>query len=136
MKTFVLDSESLKKGWGAEDQYWFSITAFNVIDISESAHIDRPSDISETEFMFSLGYIPYFRVNRLELAKAFTETIENKKLKASMDKIEDKQYIETFWKYYNVYPETFEKYEQFQNDYLLKKAERWCTENGIEYVVK
>lgn len=136
MKTFELDEKSLKAGWGAEEQYWFSINNYNVIDISESAHIDRPSDISETEFMLSLGYIPYFCVNRMELAKAYVATIDNKKLKAAMDKIEDSKYIDAFWKYYNAYPSDFSDYENFQHEYLLRKAERWCRENGIDYVIK
>lgn len=136
MKTFAIDEETLQKGWGDEGQYWFSLNDYTVKEHSVFAHYDRPHEMTEEAFMLTLGYIPYFRVKRLELAKAYVETISNQKLKGALSQIENESYIEVFWKYYNAYPEVFAGYEAFQNDYLKNKALQWCADNGIAYEVK
>lgn len=136
MDAFILDEEALKKGWGAENQYWFSLKNYKIKFHYEFAEIDRPEDMSETQFMLSLGYIPYFRVSRIELAKAYIEAVGSKKLKEKLNCIEDdSEYIETFWKYFNAYPHLSDGYEEFQNNYLIKKAIDWCTDNGIDFKV-
>ena len=131
---FVLNAEALQKGWGADGQYWFSLKNYRVRNHYEFADNDRPEDVSETQFMLSMGYIPYFRVSRIELAKAYIDAIGSIKLKEKMAAIDDEaEYIETFWKCYNVYPHLSEGYEEFQNNYLIKKAIDWCDENHISY---
>ena len=136
MDAFILDEESLKKGWGAENQYWFSMKNYQVKYHYEFAEYDRPEDLSETQFMLSLGYIPYFRVSRIELAKAYIEAVGSKKLKEKLNAITDeKEYIEAFWKYFNAYPHLSDGYEEFQNNYLIKKAIDWCTDNDINFKV-
>ena len=137
MKTFVIDEETLQKGWGAEGQYWFSLNDYSVKEHSAFAHYDRPHEMTEEAFMLSLGYIPYFRVSHIELAKAYINAVGSHKLKAKLDAVsDDKEYIEAFWKYYNAYPHLSEGYEEFQNNYLLKKAIDWCDDNRIPFVVK
>ena len=136
MKTLQLDEETLQKGWGADGQYWFSLNDYVIKDITASAHLERPENMTEEAFLLSLGYIPYFRVKRVEMKKAFVETLSNKKLKEAMSKIEEEDFVEAFWKYYKAYPESFAQYETFQNEYLLQKAEAWCKKNGIRYTVK
>ena len=137
MNPFILDENSLKKGWGDEEQYWFSLDSYEIINHYEFAEHDRPEDMDEHEFMRSMGYIPYFRVSRIELAKAYIEAVASDKLKAKLDAVEnDGDYIESFWKYFNAYPHLSEGYEEFQNNYLIKKAINWCDKNDIEFVVK
>ncbi len=137
MEPYILDEDALKKGWGDEGQYWFSLANYSVINHYEFADHERPDEMSESEFMLSVKCIPYFRVSRIELAKAYIEAVGSDKLKAKLNAIgNEHDYIEAFWKYFNAYPHLSEGYEEFQNNYLIKKAINWCDENNIEYVVK
>ncbi len=136
MKKFILDEEALKKGWGDDSQYWFSLTTYTIKNHYDFADNERPDNMSETEFMLSMKCIPYFRVSRIELAKAYIEAVASDKLKAKLNVIDDdKDYIEAFWKYFNAYPHLSEGYEEFQNNYLIKKAINWCDENSINFEV-
>ncbi|MCR5207121.1 MAG: hypothetical protein K6C14_01430 [Eubacterium sp.] len=132
---FLLDKENLQKGWGAEGQYWFSYRSFVVRDITHFADIDRPENMSESEFLLSLGYIPYFRVSRIELAKAYINAVGSRKLKEKLAAVPDEDYIETFWKYFNAYKHLSEGFEEFQNNYLIKKGIDWCEDNAINFRV-
>ena len=137
MKELILDEETLKKGWGDEGQYWLSLDTYKIKNHYEYADHERPEDMSETQFMLSMNCIPYFRVGRTELAKAYIEAVGSEKLKNKLNAVsDDKEYIEAFWKYFNAYPHLSEGYEEFQNNYLIKKAINWCDENGINFVVK
>ena len=137
MDAFVLDDESLKKGWGDDGQYWFSLDTYTIKNHYDFADNERPEDMSESEFMLSMHCIPYFRVSRVELAKAYIDAVASDKLKkqfASVD--DDEQYVEMFWKCFKAYKHLSDGYEDFQNQYLIKKAIDWCDENEIEYVLK
>ena len=136
MKQFAVDEDALQKGWGAEGQYWFSLNDYRIKEHSGFAHYDRPHEMTEEAFMLTLGYIPYFRVRRLALAKAYVEEMSNKKLKDALSKIDDDNYIEAFWKYFNAYPNDFSGYEAFQNTYLVSKLAAWCRDNGIAFEMK
>lgn len=135
MKELVLSKDILSKGWGGVDQYWFSVKDYTISDISTLAAIDKPDDVSQTEYFLSLGYIPYFAVNNEEVIRAYVDVLDNKKLMAAMKKIDDKDYVESFWKYFNAFPQLAHDWEYFESDYLLKKAIDWCDENGIPYSV-
>ncbi len=135
MELFELDADALKKGWGAEEQYFFSVKDYKIVNHYDFADYDRPEDMSETQFLLSLGYIPYFNVKRIQLAKAYIAAVGSKKLQQKLANISDENYIEAFWKYFNAYPHLSEGYEEFQNNYLLKKAIDWCDENGINFKV-
>jgi len=135
MKTFIIDEEALKKGWGDEGEYWFSLSNYTVSEHRLFAHYNRPEEMTEETFMLSLGYIPYFRVRRIDLAKAYIAIIPNNKLRAALAKVKDTDYIETFWKYFNAYPAVFDAYEDFQNTYLLEKAKQWCEAHEISYEI-
>ena len=135
MDVFELDDEALQKGWGADEQYFFSVKDYKIVNHYDFADYDRPEDMSETQFLLSLGYIPYFNVKRIQLAKAYIAAVGSKKLQAKLADVSDEDYIEAFWKYFNAYPHLSEGYEEFQNNYLLKKAIDWCDENGINFKV-
>lgn len=136
MKVFEINKDSLRKGWGGTDQYWFSLKDYKIRDASTLAQMDRPEQISQSAYFVSLGYIPYFVVTNEEIMRAYVNTLKNEKLKAALSKIDDDDYVESFWKYFNVYPQLSDGWQEFEDNYLLEKAESWCKENGIKYVVK
>ena len=136
MSTFVIDNEALKKGWGAEGQYWFSFFTYKVVEDITLANIIVPDELDRDEFFGSHEIIPYFNVKRYELAKEYVLSLNNKKLTEKFKNLEDKDIVEYFWKCFNVYPALFENFEEYQNKFILDKAESWCKEHNINYVVK
>jgi len=135
MNTFVIDKESLKKGWGAEGQYWFSLTDYTIKEDYYLIQLSVPDDLDEDEYINGKNIIPYFNVKRYELAKAYIMSLDNKKIKEKFEVLKDGEIVELFWKYFHVYPELFKQFEEFQTEFLLKKAIEWCDENKIEYTV-
>lgn len=135
MKIFELNKETLQKGWGGENQYWFSLQTYRIKEESSLVDIEQPDSVSQSEFFLSLGYIPYFFVSNEEVLRAYSNSIENKKLKAALQNIDSKNFADSFWKYINAYPELSENLRAFEDDYVLQKAKDWCDENSINYVV-
>ena len=136
MKKIELSKEVLRKAWSLPEQYWLSLSTFKVVDYSVLSELDRPEEISETAYFISVGYIPFFTVSNEEVMKAYVETIENKKLKEAFSKISEENYVESFWKYFKIYPEIFEGYNSFEDSFVLEKAKKWCAENGIDYIAE
>lgn len=136
MKIFELNEEALRKGWGGEKQYWFSLDTYEIKEATLAAHMEFPEGMNETEFAASRNYIPYFRVKEIELAKAYIDAVGSNKLKAKLRDVAEENYIEVFWKYFNAYPHLSEGYEEFQNNYLIKSAINWCDEHQIVFEVK
>jgi hypothetical protein len=136
MMAFELNQETLRKGWGGVDQYWFSLKNYKICDASSLAQIDVPELFSHSAYFLSLGYIPYFVISNEEVIRAYIDSIKNEKLKAAFNKVDKQNFVETFWKYFNVYPILSEGWQEFEDAYVLRKAEIWCKENGINYVVK
>lgn len=135
MKVFTINEETLRKCWGGADQYWFSLSQYKIIDVSTLAEMDRPEQISQSAYFVSLGYIPYFVVTNREVIQAYVQTLTNEKLKTALSKIDEDDYVESFWKYFNVYPQLSEGWDAFEQKYILEKAEKWCNENGIKYEI-
>lgn len=135
MKVFTINEETLRKCWGGADQYWFSLSQYKIIDVSTLAEMDRPEQISQSAYFVSLGYIPYFVVTNREVIQAYVQTLTNEKLKTALSKIDEDDYVESFWKYFNVYPQLSEGWDVFEQKYILEKAEKWCNENGIKYEI-
>ena len=135
MKTFAINETTLQKGWGAEGQYWFSLNDYSIKEHSAFALYDRPNEMTEEAFMLTLGYIPYYRVKRMALAKSYVQQMSNRKLQDAFARISDDDYIESFWKYFNAYPEEFSGYEAFQQTYLKENMKKWCADNGIVYEI-
>lgn len=133
MKMFELNSDNLRKGWGGADQYWFSLGDYCVRDAATLSTMDRPDQISQSAYYVSLGYIPYFCVSNEEVMRAYVSSLTNAKLKKALSSIDDNDYVESFWKYFNVYPELSDGWSDFEDEYVLKKAIEWCEENGINY---
>ena len=133
MNTLEFDEASLRKGWGGEGEYWFSLRDYSIKSDSKLSELNRPEDVSQSEYYISLGYIPYFTVNSEEVIRAFVPTIERKKLRDKLAGYQGSEYVENFWKYFHIYPEISEPYIEFEHDYVRKKAVRWCEENGVNF---
>ena len=93
MKCLELNDDTLRKGWGGVDQYWFSLSDYKIKDITELADLDRPEQMSQTEYYVSIGCIPYFVVTNEEVMRAYVDTLDNAKLKAALQKIDDDNYV-------------------------------------------
>ena len=135
MKPFVLNDDALRKGWGGIGQYWFSLKDYTIKDVAELAHLERPEHISQSAYFVSIGYIPYFVVSDEEVMHSYVDTLTNQKLQAALSKIDEDDYVESFWKYFNVYTQLSEGWQEFEDAYVLEKAQTWCKENAIEYTV-
>ena len=136
MKTFVINEEALKKGWGAEGQYWFDLEEDAILEDFNIIDYDIPDDADEDDILSFEGVIPYFNIKRYDLARAYIKTIDNAKIKAKFENLEDDKVVEYFWKYFHVYPKYFENFEAFQTDYMLCAAKKWCEEHNINYIVE
>lgn len=136
MKTFELSKENLRKAWNSGDRQWFSKRDYVIKEISDLVQMDIPAGMSQSAYFVSIGYIPYFVVSNEEVMHAYVSTLTNKKLKSALSKIDEDDYVESFWKYFNVYPQLAEGWDKFENDYILNKAKEWCEENSINYIVK
>ncbi|MBQ9531946.1 MAG: hypothetical protein IJR70_07720 [Eubacterium sp.] len=136
MATFVIDNEALKKGWGAEGQYWFSFIDYSIVEDFDLMHIEVPENIEKEEFFRLKDIIPYANVKRYELAKAYIDTLDNKKIKLKFDSLENEEIVEYFWKYFHIYPDLFDGFGDFQTEYLLNVVKNWCGKHNINYTVK
>lgn len=135
MKTFELNKENLRKAWTGGDQHWFSMRDYVVRDMPDIMDLDVPTGMTQSTYLISLGYIPYFVVSNEEVMRAYVATLTNQKLKTALAKIDENNYVESFWKYANVYPQLVEGWDEFENTYVLEKAKKWCDENAINYTV-
>ena len=136
MNTLELDEGNLRKGWGGAGEYWFSLRTFNVKSDAELLSLDCPENMSHSEYLVSLGYIPYFSVTNEEVIRAFAPTIEREKLRKKISDYSGGDYVENFWKYFHIYPEISDPYIKFEAAYVKKKAAEWCGENNIDYEFK
>lgn len=136
MKTFELTLENLRKGWSSTPQYWFSLNDYRIKNIVDFVDFDQPDTMNKSSYLVSLGYIPYFAVTNEEVIRSFVKSIEDKKLKKALANIDERDYVESFWKYFNIYPELADALCEFEDSFVLEKAKAWCDENGISYEVK
>lgn len=135
MKTFELNSDSLHKAWGGADQFWFSLNDYSIRDASYLSELECPQTDSQSAYFTSLGLIPYLHITNEEVMRSFVNGISNKKLRDALSKIDESNYVESFWKYYNIYPQLSEGYSEYEEKYVLDKAVAWCEENSINYVI-
>ena len=136
MDTLEFDEVSLRKGWGSVGEYWFSLRTFNIKSDAQLSELDCPEGMSQSEYLVSIGYIPYFSVTSEEVIRAFVPTIERKKLRDKIADYTGSDYVENFWKYFHIYPEISDPYIKFEVSYIKNKAVKWCEENNITYEFK
>lgn len=129
----VLNEENLRKGWGSASEYWFSRKDYRICNVSDLNYDEHSGDVSQTEFFLSQGLIPYFNVTNREVMHAFISSTGNKKIIDVFDKVDEENFVETFWKYFNAYKEFSDKYDAFETEYVRKKAADWCYENSVNF---
>lgn len=132
----IINSETRNKCGHGSSEYWFSYRDYTIKNISELSMVDKPDDMGQTTYFVSIGLIPFVTVSNEEIMRAAIEERGSEKLKSIFNKVDSEHFVETFWKYYNVYPELTENTDEFINDYLNKKIVEWCEENKIDYSVE
>ena len=125
----VLTPQTLRYAWGSTTEYWFSRTDYNIYSISQlPCHDDSK--------LVSLGYIPFITICNEEVIRAYIKSLNNPKVSAVFDKLSTYDCVETFWKYFNAYPEISSGFDDFENKYVVEKVGEWCSANGVEYRIE
>lgn len=131
----VIDDELLQKCGGGSSEYWFCYGDYTIKNISEIDDMEKPDDVGQTAYYVSLGLIPFLSVSNEEIMRAFVKQRGSAKLNGILQKVHSDHFIETFWKYFNVYPELKEGLNEFAQDFMLNRLRGWCEENNIKYVI-
>ena len=131
----VIDDELLQKCGGGSSEYWFCYGDCTIKNISEIDDMEKPDDVGQTAYYVSLGLIPFLSVSNEEIMRAFVKQRGSAKLNGILQKVHSDNFIETFWKYFNVYPELKEGLNEFAQDFMLNRLRGWCEENNIKYVI-
>lgn len=132
----IINTETRNKCGGGSSEYWFAYNDYSIKNIRQLDIGEKPDDVSQTAYFVSIGIIPFVAVSNEEIMHALIKAKGSVKLNAAFDKVEDEKFIETFWKYYNVYPELKENANEFADEYVNKKIIEWCDENNVDYVVE
>ena len=131
----VIDDELLQKCGGGSSEYWFCYGDYTIKNISEIDDMEKPDDVGQTAYYVSLGLIPFLSVSNEEIMRAFVKQRGSGKLNGILQKVHSDNFIDTFWKYFNVYPELKEGLNEFAQDFMLNRLRGWCEENNIKYVI-
>ena len=115
----LLDEKTLRFVWGGSGEYWYSRV-----------------ECDDTEDLMTNGFIPFLTISNEEVIRAYIKFLDNKKVSAVLEKLSGNEYIDTFWKYFNAYSSISEGFDEFENKFVLEKAEEWCKSNSIEYSVE
>ncbi len=132
----IINSDTRNKCGHGSSEYWFSYRDYSIKNISELSTDDKPEDMGQTTYFVSIGLIPFVTVSNEEIMRAAVEERGSAKLKSIFEKIDSDNFVETFWKYYNVYPELTSGTDEFITDYINKKIVEWCEENKIDYALE
>lgn len=129
----LINSDLLKKCGSGASEYWFSYKDYTVKNIRDLDTGAKPDDMGQTTYFVSIGLIPFVTISHEEIIRAFINERGSEKLQSILDKIHGEEFIETFWKYFNAYPELQEGANEFVSSYVCKKVADWCNENSISY---
>ncbi len=135
MNTFQITSDVLKKVWNSSDELLYSVKDGKVYNACDFADVEGPAGFSQSQYFLNLGYIPFASVSNNEVLRAYAQTINNSKIKESIEQTDDDLYTDVFWKYFNLYPDMLEEYKNFEEKYVLNKVEKWCIDNGLKYEI-
>ena len=129
----LINSDLLNKCGSGSSEYWFSYRDYTVKNIRDLDTGSKPDDMGQTTYFVSIGLIPFVTISHEEIIRDFIIEKCNEKLQSILDKIHGEEFIETFWKYFNAYPELQEGIDEFASQYTHKKVADWCEENNINY---
>ena len=136
MEDFIIDDYAVKTVWKNCGQYWLSTKTGKLINSDEFSDFNIPDNVTQSQFLVNMGYIPYVGVSEAEVIHAYIPTLKNKKLVQALSNIDEDSICESFWKYLNAYDEIYEGYGKFEKDYVEQKIVTWCVENGLKYEIK
>ena len=125
----LLDEKTLRFVWGGSGEYWYS-------RVDSQVHSSVELECDDTEDLMTNGFIPFLTISNEEVIRAYIKFLDNKKVSAVLEKLTGNEYIDTFWKYFNVYPELKEGLDEFAEKFIVEKISAWCNENNIEYQVE
>lgn len=131
----VINEELLGKCGGGSHEYWFSYNDYSVKNINEFDTDNRPADVSQSAYFVSIGIIPFVSVSNEEIMREFIKEKGSAKLNVIIDDVKSEDFIETFWKYYNAYPELKVGLNEFTASYTVNKVKQWCDENNVNYSI-
>ena len=129
----LINSDLLNKCGSGASEYWFSYKDYTVKNIRDLDTGAKPDDMGQTTYFVSIGLIPFVTISHEEIIRGFITEKGNEKLQSKLDKMHGEEFIETFWKYFNAYPELQEGIDEFASQYTNKKVADWCDENNINY---
>ncbi len=129
----IIDSEILNKCGSGSSEYWFSYKDYTVKNIRDLDTGVKPNDMGQTTYFVSIGLIPFITISNEEIIRGFVNEKGNAKIKSVLDKISGEEFVDTFWKYFNAYPEFKEGIDDFASRYTNHKIAAWCSENNIKY---
>lgn len=136
MDDFIIDEYTVKAVWKNRGQYWLSTKTGKLINSDDFTDLNIPDNITYSQFLVNMGYIPYVSVSENEVIHAYILTLKNKKLAQALSGIDDDSICESFWKYLNAYEEISKSYGSFEKEYVVQKIVAWCVENGLKYEIK
>lgn len=131
----VINKELLSKCGGGSDEYWFSYKDYTVKNINQFNTDDKPDDVGQTAYFVSIGIIPFVSVSNEEIMRNFVKEKGSKKLNNILNDVTSENFIETFWKYFNAYPELKDGLDDFAHNYIISKVQSWCNENKIDFTL-
>ena len=134
--TLEITDEVLRKCGGGSSEYWFSYNDYSIKNISEFNADDKPENMGQIEYYVSLGIIPFIHIGNEEMLRAFVREKGSEKIISKLSAVKSEDFMDKFWKCYNVYPELNDGIDDFARDYIAKKLCAWCEENKIDYVLK
>lgn len=135
MGILQITPDILKKVWDSSGEHMYCLNSGKICDSYEFSDIEKPDSITQTQYLYCLGYIPFVSVTNDEVLRAYAKTIDNKKVKEVMEHCSESDYTDVLWKYFNNYPDMLEDYKKFEDDYVLEKIENWCKSNSVEYEI-
>lgn len=125
----VLTPQTLRYAWGSTTEYWFSRVDYQIYSLNDLPTTD------DTELMNN-GFIPFLTICNEEVIRAYIRSLNNPKVSAVFDKLSTYDCVETFWKYFNAYPDISKGFDEFEDNYVVEKVCQWCKVNGIDYKIE
>ena len=128
-----------------EELYMFTFAEQSYLDMNKNKVIYEPVTYifdldtflvypSENEEAKTVNRAIVFpSVTRAEAQKAYIKSLNNKKLNYIFKDLDDNDYWNTFWKYFDDGGEKLNDFNSFEEYYRMQTIIDWCEENNIPY---
>lgn len=125
----LLTPQTLKYAWGSSTEYWFSRVDYSIYN-----SYDLPTE--EYSQLIESGFIPFLAISNEEVIRAYIKSLNNKKVSDVFENLSTDDCVETFWKYFNAYPDISAGFDAFESEYVVSKVISWCEENSVNYKIE